>query len=127
MADTPTTPTDNPVSPQARDMGQQNSRSATKSLLETYITPKLIKDAKFFVAGLIIMTIHIFHYLSIIKLWLYNPDLSTSTLLGHFALFLADVIVLYYLFFTRLYPVIYAEEIALEKQQEEEHKLKKVN
>ncbi|RCK64132.1 hypothetical protein Cantr_10708 [Candida viswanathii] len=127
MAGTPTTPSGNPVSPQARGMGHQNSRSATKSLLETYITPKLIKDAKFFVAGLAIMTIHIFHYLSIMKLWLYNPELSTSTLLGHFALFFADVIVLYYLFFTKLYPTIYAEEIALEKQQEEEHKLKKVN
>ncbi|EMG46075.1 hypothetical protein SBY92_001188 [Candida maltosa Xu316] len=98
------------------------SRKPRKSLYEEYITPKLIKDTKFFIAGLTVMTIHIFHYLSIMKYWMTHPRVSKYTLVFHFAIFIVDVIILYYLYLFKLYPILYAEEIAAEKLDQERMK-----
>ena len=82
------------------------------SLLQKYITPKLIKDIKFFVVGVVLMTITIVHYVLIIKKWMLNPDISTTELSLYFGTFAISELFLWYLYFSKFTMIIYKEEIA---------------
>ena len=90
-----------------------NSNATTHtSLIQQYITPKLIKDAKFFLVGVAVMTTTIFHYLWIIKKWMLNPTITMFELGAHFVVFAILQLFVWYLYLFKLTGVIYKEELA---------------
>ncbi|KAI5967655.1 hypothetical protein CANMA_002835 [Candida margitis] len=102
--------------------GSQASSTIQPTLIQQYITPKLIKDVKFFLAGVVVMTVTIFHYLWIIKKWMMNPTISTFELSSHFVVFAIVELFIWYLYLFKLTTVIYEEELA---QYEQDERLRK--
>lgn len=96
--------------------------TAQPSLIQQYITPKLIKDIKFFLVGVVVMTVTIFHYLWIIKRWMINPNIATVELSGHFVVFAIVQLFIWYLYLFKFTATIYKEELA---EYNEAEKLRK--
>lgn len=94
------------------------------SLVEQYVTPKVIKDAKFGAVSFIAMVLVIFHYAWIMRqMLLYQPD--GVTLAWYFALFGADCLALGWVVLSKVYPIVYAEEIQQDKEEAEAEKNRK--
>ena len=110
------------------NMSNNDARStAQPSLIQQYITPKLIKDIKFFLVGVVVMTVTIFHYLWIIKRWMINPNIATVELSGHFVVFAIVQLFIWYLYLFKFTATIYKEELAEYNEAEELRKQDDLN
>ncbi|KAG2735007.1 hypothetical protein G9P44_001221 [Scheffersomyces stipitis] len=94
-----------------------STKRPTKTLYEKYVTPKLIKDVKFFAVSFLVMCAILFHYAYIMRQLYLDPYMPMTKIAPHAVLFIGGTFGLGYLLLFVYYPKVYAEEIAKDKAE----------